>query len=47
MELEVMMKDGQPIEEGTEIAREFMENLKITPDTLIENSYIDFLDSSH
>lgn len=47
MELEVMMKEGQPLEEGTAIAKEFMENLKITPDTLIENSYIDFLDKTN
>ncbi|XP_003745260.1 uncharacterized protein LOC100906366 [Galendromus occidentalis] len=43
MELEVMMKDGQPVAEGTAIAQEFMEKLKVAPDSLIEGSYIDFL----
>ncbi|XP_003747663.1 uncharacterized protein LOC100908749 [Galendromus occidentalis] len=46
MELEVMMKDGQPIEEGTAIAHEFMEKLKLAPGSLIEGSYIDLLDPS-
>lgn len=43
MELEVMMEDGQPIEQGTAIAQDFMRKLSVTPDMLIENSYIDLI----
>ncbi|OQR76549.1 hypothetical protein BIW11_07714 [Tropilaelaps mercedesae] len=43
MELEVVLRDDQTEEDGKKIAEEFMEKLNITPDMLVNNSYIDLL----
>jgi adenylate cyclase len=41
LELEVVMRDGQPLDEGTAIARDLMARLGIHEDQLIDGAYVD------
>jgi adenylate cyclase class IV len=43
LELEVVLSDGEHVENGEAIARELMEKLDVLPDQLIEGAYIDLL----
>jgi len=43
VELEVVMRDGQPLEEGVKIANDLMEKLGISPRQYISGSYADWL----
>jgi adenylate cyclase class IV len=45
VELEVVLRDGQPTEEGHAIARELMRSLEISDCDLIEGAYVDLLSS--
>ncbi len=44
VELEVVLRPGQPDEEGRTIAEELMRCLGIAPDDLIEDSYVDLFE---
>lgn len=44
MELEVVMRDEQTIDEGTAIARELLKQLEIKDNTLLARAYIDMLE---
>jgi adenylate cyclase class IV len=46
MELEVVLRDGQPVEEGHRIARELMTALEIEDGDLLEGAYADLLPSA-
>ncbi len=43
MELEVMLRPGQPDDEGVAIAESLMRRLGIRPDDLIEGAYLDLM----
>ena len=43
LELEVMMKDGQPVEDGQRIATDLMAKLGIEENELISGAYMDLL----
>jgi predicted adenylyl cyclase CyaB len=45
IELEVVMKDNQPTEDGLQIANDLMKKLKIQNDDLINCAYIDLLET--
>jgi predicted adenylyl cyclase CyaB len=43
LELEVVLSDGEPLENGEAVARELMDQLGIAPDQLIQGAYVDLL----
>ena len=43
LELEVVMKPGQPLAEGEQIARDLMRKLGVRPEDLIAGAYVDLL----
>ena len=43
LELEVVLEEGEPVETGEAVAKDFMQKLQIPPDQLIEQAYIDLL----
>jgi len=43
LELEVVLADGEPAEQGVREAHELMEKLVVQPSQLIEDAYVDFL----
>lgn len=45
IELEVVLKDGEPAEEGMEEAHLLMNKLGVSSDQLVEHAYIDLLDA--
>lgn len=45
LELEVVLRPDQPVEQGVRIAREIMERLEIPEDALVRVSYLDMLQS--
>jgi predicted adenylyl cyclase CyaB len=46
LELEVVLRDGQSLEEGTAIAQSLMRRLKIRNNQLVDRAYIDFQTSN-
>ena len=46
VELEVVLRDGEPIEDGETEARELMRRLGLAPDALVPCAYIDLLEQS-
>lgn len=47
LELEVVLADGEPIENGTREAHSLMTRLEISPSDLLEGSYLDLLRARH
>ena len=45
IELEVVLRDGEPAEEGTKIAIELLSRLGISKESLVEGAYVDLLKS--
>jgi predicted adenylyl cyclase CyaB len=43
LELEVVLEEGEQIENGEAIAQDLMQKLGIRPDQLIEGAYVDFI----
>jgi predicted adenylyl cyclase CyaB len=43
LELEVVLREGQPVEEGEQIAQELMRALDVRDQDLVEDAYIDLL----
>jgi len=43
MELEVVLRDGQSLEEGTVVARNLMAELEISVDQLVDRAYVDLM----
>jgi predicted adenylyl cyclase CyaB len=46
VELEVVLRDGEPVEDGGTEARELMRRLQIAPECLVSTAYIDLLEQS-
>lgn len=46
MELEVVLEEGQPAEEGERIARELMVRLRVADSDLVTGAYVDLLNSA-
>jgi adenylate cyclase class IV len=46
VELEVVLRDGEPVEDGETEARELMRRLQIAPECLVSTAYIDLLEQS-
>ena len=44
MELEVVLRPGQPDDDGQEIARELMTRLGVKEEDLLEGAYMDMLE---
>lgn len=47
MEFEVMMKEGEEIELGNEIAERLMKSFKINKEQLLEGSYFEILNAAN
>jgi predicted adenylyl cyclase CyaB len=45
LELEVVLREGQPPEQGAAIARELLEALGLSTESLVEGAYIDLLEA--
>ena len=46
VELEVVLRDGEPIEDGEQEARELMQRLGIATESLVARAYIDLLEQT-
>ena len=46
LELEVVLREGQSIEDGEKIASGLMELFGVLPESLIDGAYIDLLEAS-
>jgi len=46
LELEVVLRDGEPVEDGVAIAHDLMAALDVVPDSLVDSAYVDLMQRS-